>query len=114
VCAGDPDDASACNGASERFGSLCNRNSELTRARKLGMIPGHRRCNDQLAHTFRVLGAMSLDDTDSEDRQIFRRARIGVAPRNSDTAPREELGERAHSGAGDPDEMNRALVRAID
>jgi len=82
--------------------------------RELGVIPRHRRCNDQLACTINVVWAMSLDDTDSERRQIFSRARVGVAPRNGNTATSEELSERAHSGTGDPDEMNRVLVGAID
>jgi len=58
--------------------------------------------------------SVSSRDTDSERRQIFSRARVGIASRNSNTASSDQLGERAHSGAGDPDEMNRALVGAID
>jgi hypothetical protein len=114
VSAGDPNDASARNCASERLGSSRYWDSQLTRTRELGMIPRHRGCNDQLARSIHVVRAMSLDDTDSERRQIFSRARIGIASRNTNAAPSEELGERAHSSAGDPDEMNRALVGAID
>jgi hypothetical protein len=57
---------------------------------------------------------MSFDHINSERRQIFSRPRVGIAPRDGNSPPGEELGERAHSGAGDPDEVNRALVGAID
>ena len=70
--------------------------------------------NDQLARTVHVIGAVSFDHIDSERRQIFSRARVGIAPRDGNSPPGEELGERAHSGAGNPDEVNRALVGAID
>ena len=111
--AGDSDNSSARNGQSKRLCSSGDRNSELTRASELGMSPGHRRRDDQLARTLDVVGAMSLGDADSERLQIVRRARIGVAARHRNSTPSEQLGERAHSGAGDPDEMNRALVGAI-
>jgi len=114
VSARDPNDASARNCASERLGSSRYWDSQLARTRELGMIPWHCGCNDQLARTIDVVRAMSLYNTDSERRQIFSRARVGIAPRNSNTASSDQLGERAHSSAGDPDEMNRALVGAID
>jgi hypothetical protein len=114
VSAGDPNDASARDCASERLCSSRYWDSQLTRMRELWMIPRHCGCDDQLARTIDVVRAMSPDDTDSERRQIFSRAWVGIASRNSDPASSDQLGERAHSSAGDSDEMNRALVGAID
>jgi len=86
VGASYPNDASARNCASERLGSSRYWDSQLTRMRKLGMIPRYCGCNDQLARTIDVVRAMSLDDTDSERRQIFSGARVGIASCNSNTA----------------------------
>ena len=38
----------------------------------------------------------------------------GVASRDRDSSPSEQLGERAHAGAGDSDEMNWATVGGIE
>src|SRR6185503_9409096 len=88
--------------------------SELSRAHELGVILGHGRRHDQLASAVDVLRTVPRCDLDTKGPEILAPAGIGVAAGNRDAAPRQKLGERAHPGAGDSDEMDRAWIVAID
>src|SRR5947209_3915091 len=53
---------------------------------------------------------MPFEHLDAERFEIVDRARIRIAARDGDSTPRQQLSERAHTGAGNANEMNRARV----
>lgn len=77
------------------------------------MILRHRRGDYDLAGSGEMVRAMAAHHLNSERFQIARGAGIGVATRNRDASPREQLGERTHPCAGDPHEMDRATVGGV-
>jgi hypothetical protein len=77
------------------------------------MIFGHRRGYDEGAGRIDVRGIVPGDD-DSQSSQIVGAARVGVASRDCDATAEKELGEAAHAGAGDADEVDWATVGWVD
>ena len=99
--------ATACPSASARL--VIGIPSSRARS-ELRVVLRHRGRDDQLARTRDVLGVVALRDRDSERLEIPGPPWIGVASSYRHAAPSEELGERAHTSAGDPDEVDRARV----
>jgi len=61
-----------------------------------------------------VRGIVPLYDLDSELPQVIHVLRIDVASRDGDSAPHEQLGERAHSCAGDAYKVNWARIAGVE
>jgi hypothetical protein len=78
------------------------------------MIAWQRGGDDHGAHAGGVKGIMATQNGDSEACEVAAGIRPCVAPCDSDTPPDQKLRQTAHSGAGDPNEVNRALIRGID
>jgi hypothetical protein len=110
VRTGNADYFPVLNGFGERFGSTRDRNSELSRARNLRVIPIHCRCHDQLARAIDVIGTVAPGDVNPELDEVIDDTRICVTPGDGNSPPRQQLGERAHAGAGDANEVNRTAV----
>src|SRR5678815_592979 len=92
--------------ASECFGAPRHSNSKITRSLELGMVAPHRRRNDYLRSTFNVIGVVSVHDMNAEALEVLRCSRCGVTAGNRNSAANEQLGQRAHSRAGNAHEMH--------
>ncbi len=106
--AGNPDKLADRYRKTESFSPPRNRDTERACVLQLWMVALHRRSDDHFAHVFHVRGIVPVHDVNSEPLEVRggRCRRIAAAHRNS--AAHEQLGERAHSRAGNADEVNRA------
>ena len=87
---------------------------ELARALELGMILRHRRRDDERARAVDVRRVVAGVDADAERARSARARGFASQPVTRDAAPREQLGERAHPGAGDADEVDGPGVGGIE
>ena len=75
------------------------------------MILRHRRRHDERARAVDVRRIVRRRRRRRVARRSSRRAGFASQPVIGDAAPQEQLGERAHPGAGDADEVNRDAGR---
>jgi hypothetical protein len=110
MSAGDCDESPARYRAPQSFCPSRDWDSERARAGELGMILGHRRCNDQLAGSGDMIRAVTLEDPDAKALEIFGSTWIHIASAYDYATTRQQLGERAHPRARYPNEVNRAGI----
>ena len=60
-----------------------------------------------------MIRVVPFDDADTQRVEIVHCSGVRVAPSDGDAVAGKQLGQRAHSRAGDADEMNRSRVSAI-
>ena len=115
VRARDADQRRARRRLAQRLGAPDDREAELARADQLRMVLRHRRRDDQRARAVDVRGSRAGLDERRRARR-GRRAFSGccVAAGDADAAEDEELGEGAHPGAGDADEMDGPRVGGVE
>jgi hypothetical protein len=73
------------------------------------MVLRHRRRNDERARRIDVRRIMPTHGN-PEPREVGSGLRMGIATGYGDAAPEKELGERAHAGTSDTDEVNWSRV----
>jgi hypothetical protein len=59
-------------------------------------------------------GIMTSRHRDAHAREISAAVCTRVASRDRNAPPNQQLRQPAHPGAGDPNEVNRALIGGID
>ena len=84
---------------------------ERPRPIELGMIRRDRGGHDHGARALEVGRIVPLPDAGAHRGDIGRARRIGVAPAHGDASAAGDQRERAHAGAADPDEVDRATIR---
>ena len=112
MCSGDADDFAPARHVSERVSPSHDGNATAPRPLKLRMILRHRRRDDERADPLDMTRIVR-PDVDPESPQIGGAVGVGITPSDADAATHEQLGERAHAGAGDAHEMDRTRIGGI-
>jgi hypothetical protein len=109
---GDGDDLAPTRYFSERVRATDDRYSTGAGTLQLRVVARHRRSNDERAGAFDVTGVMRTN-IDAESPQVICAVRIAITTCYANAPAHEQLGERAHAGAGYAHEMNGPLIGRI-
>ena len=90
-----------------------SRNATFARSYKLRVVLRHCRRDDERSRAVDVRGIVRLDDH-AESLEVGGGIRVGVAPGDRYSTSQEQLGQRAHSGAGDAYKVNRTRVAGVE
>jgi hypothetical protein len=98
------------NGLGERCSAAHDGNAEGACTLELRVTGGDGRGNNERPHIINVRWVVPREYVDAKSFEISGGAGVGVAPGDGDAAPREELRERTHPGAGGSHKMHRPRV----
>ncbi len=113
VRSGNADQFKTGGDLTQRLSPTNHRDAQLAGAHQFRMRLGHRGGHDEGARPFDMRGIVR-PDVHSKVHEVGRAFGIRIASRDVHPSPDEQLGERAHTGSGYPDKVNRTRVVGIE
>ncbi len=114
MCAGNRDQRSSRNRLGQRLGPAYHRDTERAGPLQLRVIARDGQCHDDCARVGCVRRVMAYCDGQTEPLEIPGRIPMRITSGDACAAPNEQLGEGTHAGAGNPHEVDRAIVGRVD